>query len=192
MTIGERIKSIRLENGMTQKELGEKCGIADSAIRRYELGGANPKTETLQKIATALNVSIYRLTGEFFDEIEKSSIDFRNINGILSILEKAGYKILRTPCFFNQGDWQVKTIVEDNSQEKIKAAFNEKLQVVTRGCSDFQNYKQLCKHCENDKHSEYVLQKDNKKITVNIDEMTQHINDIVRYTDFLFSQNCVN
>ena len=50
---------------MTQKELCEKCGIADSAIRRYELGGANPKRETLQKIADALDVPIYVLSGEF-------------------------------------------------------------------------------------------------------------------------------
>lgn len=56
MTIGENIKRIRKEKGMTQKELGQKCGIADSAIRRYELGGANPKIETIQKIAYGLNV----------------------------------------------------------------------------------------------------------------------------------------
>ncbi|MCH5249523.1 MAG: helix-turn-helix transcriptional regulator [Lachnospiraceae bacterium] len=67
MQIGENIKNLRIEKGMTQKQLGEKCGIADSAIRRYELGGANPKRETLKKIADALGVSIYELTGEFQD-----------------------------------------------------------------------------------------------------------------------------
>lgn len=65
MAIGNNIKKIRKRKGMTQKELGSKCGIADSAIRRYELGGANPKRETLQKIADALDVSIYILTDEF-------------------------------------------------------------------------------------------------------------------------------
>lgn len=58
MGIGKNIKKFRLKNGLTQKQLGEKCGMADSAIRRYELERANPKIETLQKIATALNVSI--------------------------------------------------------------------------------------------------------------------------------------
>lgn len=61
MSIGENIKKLRKENGLTQKQLGEKCGMADSAIRRYELGKANPKIETLLKIATALNVSIIDL-----------------------------------------------------------------------------------------------------------------------------------
>ncbi len=58
MGIGKNIKQIRLKNKLTQKQLGEKCGMADSAIRRYELEKANPKIETLKKIADALNVSI--------------------------------------------------------------------------------------------------------------------------------------
>lgn len=57
-SIGQNIKKIRLNKNMTQKQLGALCGMADSAIRRYENGGANPKIETLGKIAQALNVSI--------------------------------------------------------------------------------------------------------------------------------------
>lgn len=59
MSIGKKIKQLRKEKGMTQKELGDKCGIADSAIRRYELGGANPKFITLIKIAAALEVNVF-------------------------------------------------------------------------------------------------------------------------------------
>ena len=58
MTIGKKIKSARLNKNLTQKQLGELCGMADSAIRRYELGGAKPKIETLQRIATALGVGL--------------------------------------------------------------------------------------------------------------------------------------
>lgn len=57
MTQGELIKKIRIEKGLSQKELGQKCGLADSAIRRYELGGAKPKLETLYRIAAGLEVS---------------------------------------------------------------------------------------------------------------------------------------
>ena len=35
MSVGENIKRIRKEKGLTQKQLGELCGLADSAIRRY-------------------------------------------------------------------------------------------------------------------------------------------------------------
>lgn len=57
MTVGERIKKIRLEKGMTQKEVAEKCGINDANIRKYESGRQNPKLDTIEKIATALEVS---------------------------------------------------------------------------------------------------------------------------------------
>ena len=63
MTVGEKIKELRIQKGMTQKELGKKCGFADSAIRRYELGHANPKLETIQKISNALEVPIWTLLG---------------------------------------------------------------------------------------------------------------------------------
>ncbi len=53
-TTGEKIKQARLNSHMTQKQLAEKCGMADSAIRKYESGKVIPKVETVQKIAKAL------------------------------------------------------------------------------------------------------------------------------------------
>lgn len=55
-TIGAKIRELRKARGLTQKELGEKAGIAEPTIRRYELGKLNPKFETVQKIAKALSV----------------------------------------------------------------------------------------------------------------------------------------
>lgn len=63
MTIGERIKQTRKEKGMTQKQVAELCGMADSAIRKYESGSQKPKLETLCKIASALGVSPSFLAG---------------------------------------------------------------------------------------------------------------------------------
>lgn len=56
MTIGERIREERKKQGLTQKRLGELCGIAEPTIRKYELGKLNPKYQTSQKIADALDV----------------------------------------------------------------------------------------------------------------------------------------
>ena len=64
MNIGERIRSLRAELGLTQKELGERCGMADSAIRRYESNRGNPTQETIQRIAAALGVSVADLLGQ--------------------------------------------------------------------------------------------------------------------------------
>lgn len=56
VTTGEKIRLIRTEQGLTQKQLGVMAGIAEPTIRRYELGKLNPKLDTLDKIADALGV----------------------------------------------------------------------------------------------------------------------------------------
>lgn len=61
MTIAQRIKNRRKELGLTQKRLGELCGMPDSAIRKYESGRITPKLHTLKRIANALEVPIYDL-----------------------------------------------------------------------------------------------------------------------------------
>ena len=84
-SVGEIIKKLRIERGLTQKQLGELCEMADSAIRRYENGRANPKIETLQKIANALNVNVSELRNDF--QIFKDNI--ADESGILSSAKKA-------------------------------------------------------------------------------------------------------
>ncbi|MGN1134192.1 MAG: helix-turn-helix domain-containing protein [Oscillospiraceae bacterium] len=79
MHVGQIIKTIRKEKGMTQKQLGEKCGMFDSAIRKYESGRQNPKYETLVKIANALEVNIKDLL--FLNEI--SNMDSEELSGII-------------------------------------------------------------------------------------------------------------
>ena len=60
--IGEKIKSFREKQGLTQKELGSLCGMADSAIRKYESGAVKPKMTTVSRIAKALGVETLILT----------------------------------------------------------------------------------------------------------------------------------
>lgn len=56
----EKIKKIRQSKGLTQEQLGALCDppMAGSAIRRYENNKSNPKIQTLQKIAKALEVPV--------------------------------------------------------------------------------------------------------------------------------------
>lgn len=64
MTVNEKIKCIRKEKGLTQKELGDRLGgISQQQIGQWETGRANPKYETLQKIAEALEVNLIELIG---------------------------------------------------------------------------------------------------------------------------------
>jgi len=71
MTIGERIRHIRRQKGMTQKQVADACGMADSAIRKYESGTQVPKIETLCRIAAALDMPITELIDS--EHAEKSN-----------------------------------------------------------------------------------------------------------------------
>lgn len=63
MSIGKNIRHFRKEKHMTQKELGNACGINEVQIRRYELENATPRMESVEKIAKALQVSPSKLLG---------------------------------------------------------------------------------------------------------------------------------
>lgn len=65
MTIGEKIRKARQNSGITQKELGKRLGgLSQQQIGQWETGKANPKYETLQKIAEALEIPLF----EFLDD----------------------------------------------------------------------------------------------------------------------------
>lgn len=49
----------RIEYGLTQKELAQKCGIKQSNISRLESGKANPTIKFLKKIAKALDADLF-------------------------------------------------------------------------------------------------------------------------------------
>lgn len=70
MTTGEKIRAARKDKGLTQKQLAEACGMADSAIRKYESGTQVPKMGTLIKIANALDVPFVKLGLSSEEQIE--------------------------------------------------------------------------------------------------------------------------
>jgi transcriptional regulator with XRE-family HTH domain len=56
--VGDNIRSFRLAKGLRQTDLGELCGMADSQIGTYERGETKPKAATLERIATALGITV--------------------------------------------------------------------------------------------------------------------------------------
>jgi len=66
MQIGEKIKAIRKEKGIAQKDLAENMGVSAAMIAQYEAGKRSPKYETLKRFAEALGVSILSLVDDEF------------------------------------------------------------------------------------------------------------------------------
>lgn len=65
--IGERIKQVRKEAGMTQQQLAQRLGIPYQSIGQWERGIRKPKIETIQAIADAIGVSLDYLLGNVSD-----------------------------------------------------------------------------------------------------------------------------
>ncbi len=58
-TLISEIIRLRLERGLTQKELAEIVGTKQSAISRLESGSYNPSFEFLSKVAHALGKELH-------------------------------------------------------------------------------------------------------------------------------------
>jgi transcriptional regulator with XRE-family HTH domain len=59
--LGARIKSLRLERELQQRQLAEKADLAPSMVSQIESGRLTPSLNTLRKIADALGVTIATL-----------------------------------------------------------------------------------------------------------------------------------
>lgn len=59
----ERLRDLRINAGLSQEALGQKCGVTKSSINMYERGERSPKVETLEAIADYFNVDMEYLRG---------------------------------------------------------------------------------------------------------------------------------
>ena len=55
---GKKLKNLRENQGLLQKELAREMGISLSSISMYERGERQPDNETLKKFSQYFNVSI--------------------------------------------------------------------------------------------------------------------------------------
>ncbi len=65
-----KMKQLRIQKGLSQKELANSLGIAYKNYNTYELGRATPDIDTLIKIANYYHVSLDYLCGNEFHRIE--------------------------------------------------------------------------------------------------------------------------
>ncbi len=79
----EKLKKLRVQYGLTQRDLGERLGVGKSAVSNYETGISMPDTEKLIAISSLFNVSVDYLLGLNDDTPESffSSKTFRQDPG---------------------------------------------------------------------------------------------------------------
>lgn len=95
MNVGENIKRFRKEKGLTQKDLGERLNMTQSAIGQFENNTTSPKLETVEKIASALGITPFDLMGvEYWDKKYPDVADrSKEYKGFIDYLDSLGYLV---------------------------------------------------------------------------------------------------
>ncbi|WP_321395567.1 cupin domain-containing protein [Emcibacter sp.] len=68
LDIGKRLKEIRTEHRLSQRELAKRTGVANASISQIESNHLNPTVGALKRILDGIPISL----SEFFDEDHKS------------------------------------------------------------------------------------------------------------------------
>jgi len=58
LEVGERVRDAREAAGLTQRELASRMGTSQAAVARLEAGGTAATLTTLQKVASALDLTV--------------------------------------------------------------------------------------------------------------------------------------
>ena len=85
MCFSKRMKQSREKQGMTLAELGRKIGKTEATVQRYESGNIkNLKNDTIESIATALNVNPAFLMGWIEETDEQPQHRAAHLDGDLT------------------------------------------------------------------------------------------------------------
>ena len=98
-TVGERIRKLRKEKGITQKELADYLGVAVSAVNKYEAGKRMPVPETIAKMADYFNADTDYLLGR--SEVVASVIYKEELIARVEILQKISDRLQRNPEYID-------------------------------------------------------------------------------------------
>ena len=89
--IGALLKELRKQNNMTQEQLGEKVGVTNKTVSRWETGKYMPPIECLKLLSDIYQISINEiLTGEKLNEEDYKEAAENNIVDTLEEIEAKG------------------------------------------------------------------------------------------------------
>ena len=87
--MGDKLRSLRMEKKLTQKQVADRIGLAISAVSSYESNNRYPSYEVLIKLARIFHVSTDYLLGMTDKRnIDVTGLDDEEIELISQIVEK--------------------------------------------------------------------------------------------------------
>lgn len=95
---GERLRNLRLEKNLTQKQLAAQIGVHNTIISFYEVGDRTPSPSVLVKLAATFHVTTDYLLGiEHHESIDLSGLDENDkslVRSLVDTLRTKNQKIL--------------------------------------------------------------------------------------------------
>lgn len=84
-SIGQFLAKMRKEHNMTQEQLGEKIGVTNKTISRWETGAYMPPVDILVKLSEIYGITINEiLSGRKVNASEYKQVAEKNIKSVLS------------------------------------------------------------------------------------------------------------
>ncbi|PRX29373.1 DNA-binding XRE family transcriptional regulator [Orenia metallireducens] len=90
----KRLKELRTQKGIYQKELAEVLGVSRPTITQYEQGKRNPDTDMLNNIADYFEVSVDYLLGRTNKKNEMAKLEKIAPKGTLELLNEEELEFL--------------------------------------------------------------------------------------------------
>ena len=88
MKLNEKLKNLRIENKMTQRELADKLGISIPTLQKYEYGTLKIKNEIILVLCDIFKIS----PDEFFNDGTNEILETNKILKELDEFEKKEYR----------------------------------------------------------------------------------------------------
>jgi len=94
--LGDRIKLLRKEQGITQEQLADYLNVSRQSVTGYENDGVEPSLNVLIKIADKFNISADYLLGRTKEKHNINLLDADTKDFLLKVIELANdYKIIK-------------------------------------------------------------------------------------------------
>jgi transcriptional regulator with XRE-family HTH domain len=173
--IGQQIRKCRKEKKLTQKNLANILGVAESTIQKYEYGTVHSIPSTvLNQLADALEVSVWTLLGVSKNEAYSEAINY-HIMG--DFYEDENEK--------RRGELLLKIVNSDKNKGKLSKIVKTRMKMLNMSFEELSNITQIPLTKLNSTH--YF---DNPDITLN--DLTLLSNALDVSLDYLIGDECIN
>ncbi|MCD8015919.1 MAG: helix-turn-helix domain-containing protein [Lachnospiraceae bacterium] len=88
VAMGDKLKNLRLQQNLTQKQIADRIGVAVSSISEYESGVRYPSYDSLVKLARIYHCSADYLLGlSNQNEVDLSGLTDEEIDAVLNLIK---------------------------------------------------------------------------------------------------------